>query len=202
MTVDIPSMRTPTDVLYGLMGMLESEVTDARRAVHYLLNGIGEAQDYATLMLVHSTVVANYVFPTGGVDAKVKAQYPDRGKDLAALLRPKKKSFEALRNARDFMLHVDEKVERFFFDTVKRFEETGLGEPWVGYPSKWLSGEVRPSRAFFIWWQPSTETLTVQDHVIKVRELEAALDDLNERVAESVEQLIDVLLAPLTEDEN
>jgi hypothetical protein len=189
--IDEPELTTPTDVLLGFAQMLEYEVTDARRAAYKLWTGDGYAQDSATLMLVHSTIVENYLWGSGATK-RVKATYPNLVKDLCKLVGFKRGSaLTSVRTLRDATIHLEERVALRFTEW-RRWELEHPGEiQYRSTPLKWWQSVIDPPEHALMWWNPETLILTIDGVSVSPVVLQEELDALHERIGETIQQLID-----------
>lgn len=187
-----PEPNTPTDVLLGFAQMLEYEVTDARRAAHKLWTGDGYAQDSATLMVVHSTIVENYLWGRGSADPEVLATYPNLVRDLSKLIGYKRgAALTSVRNLRDATIHLEERLA-LRFAKWRRWELEHAGEvQYRNTPVKWWQSESDPPEHAIMSWNLKTLVLTIDGVSLSPVALEAELDVLNERIGETIQQLID-----------
>ena len=184
-------LSTPVDVLIGFAQMLETEVTDARRAAHYLLTQQDYAQDSATLLVLHSTVVDNYLWGHGAIDLEVAELYPNLFKELSKLVGHKRgRALTSVRELRDATVHLEERVA-LRFAREKRWELEHPKEPIARpTPVKWWDSDGPAPAHAIMSWNRTSRSLTIDGVAISVVSLQAELDELNERITETIDRLV------------
>ncbi|MHA7199764.1 hypothetical protein [Arthrobacter alkaliphilus] len=163
----------PARLLRTLLYELHAQAYSARNAGQRLLEGPEWPWDDVQLLISHSATVGTFLWPLPSRNRRLREAFPARGEVLRRIVNVST-DLSPIKNLRDAMVHIDEKLETFILDHPDDpliLRSTGIHEHTTGN---------------FLSWIPGSKTVTFFEHQVEVEPLVNLLAQIGDNASRAV----------------